>query len=305
MFHEKGTHHSNASLTGILFLKIINHCRHYLHHVTTVSEIFNVEGNKILPHMFQYRRPPWLNKHQFIIIQRRPSDYKIRHQRQRLCRQWCTHDGTSAAYLDFGEWIHQCLGLRTRRESYITRQQEVYHWINSCYWFLEQSSTTTICYNPGRATNWIPDNHATPISVTRSSQPNAPAFAIEYRTYAPPPNQYLYPSLQLDFHDHLQQLPESEWEQHLLQNVQFHCGAFSTMSYIHDTLPPNQPIYVLSDGSTALDTTSFGWMRRMKAGQRLARCKGPASGPAHRTEQSAGGNYRSQGFFTTYPISLP
>jgi hypothetical protein len=113
-------------------LKIINYCRQYLH-VTTVYEIFNVEGDKILPHLFQCHRPPWLTKHQFIIIQRRSSGYQIRHQRQRLCRQWCTHDGTSAAYLEFGEWAHQGLGLRTRRESYITRQQEVYHWINSCY----------------------------------------------------------------------------------------------------------------------------------------------------------------------------
>ena len=38
-------------------LKIINYCRQYLH-VTTVSELFNAEGTKILPHIFQCCRPP-------------------------------------------------------------------------------------------------------------------------------------------------------------------------------------------------------------------------------------------------------
>jgi hypothetical protein len=264
-------------------LKIINYCRQYLH-VTTVSELFNSEGTKILSHMFKCHRPPWFNKHQFIIIQRRPSDYQIRHLWQKLCRQWCTHDGTSAAFLNFGKWTNQGLEMRTRRESYITKQKEVYHWVDSCYWLLKTNPTTTTYYHPSRATDWIPDNLATPISVTPTSHTTENAFEVEYFSYVPTQSTSHHLSQYDDFQDYLRRLPD--WEQQLLQNIQFKYGEFSTMYYIHELPPAKQELYAVSDGSMAHNTTTFGWILGTKDGQRLAWCSGPGFGPAtsHRAE---------------------
>jgi len=264
-------------------LKIINYCRQYIH-VTTVSELFNSEGTKILPHMFKCHRPPWFNKHQFIIIQRRPSDYQIRNLWQKLCRQWCTHDGTAAAFLNFGRWTNQGLEMRTRRESYITQQKEVYHWVDSCYWLLETNSTTTTYYHPSRATDWIPDNLSTPISVTQTSNTTENEFTVEYLSYSHPQSTYRHQSPYDDFQDYLRRLPD--WEQQLLQNIQFNYGALSTMYHIQELLHAKQQLYAVSDGSMAHNTTTFGWILGTTDGQRLAWCSGPGFGPptSHRAE---------------------
>ena len=118
----------------------------------------------------------------------------------------------------------------------------------------------------------------------RAPQATEPAFAVEYVSCAFTPHPPRHLSLYTDFQDYLQRLPD--WEQQLLQNINFHYGAFSTMFYIHEMIPPNQPIYAVSDGSMALNTTSFGWVLGTKAGQRLAWCSGPGFGPAtsHRAE---------------------
>lgn len=207
-------------------LKIINYCRQYLH-VTTVSELFNADGTKVLHHMFLCQRPPWFHKHQFIILQRRPSAYQIKHQWQKLCRQWCTHDGTAASFLNFGRWTQQGLELRSKRETYITQQKEVYHWVDSCYWLLETNSTTNTYYHPSRATDWIPDNLSTPISVTPTSNTTENEFTVEYLSYSHPQSTYRHQPPYDDFQDYLRRLPD--WEQQLLANVQFRDGALATM----------------------------------------------------------------------------
>jgi hypothetical protein len=41
-------------------LRIINYCRLYLH-VTTVSELLDAEGFRVLPSMMKCQRPPWFD----------------------------------------------------------------------------------------------------------------------------------------------------------------------------------------------------------------------------------------------------
>jgi hypothetical protein len=116
-------------------LTFINYCRLYLH-VTTVSDFFNASGTAILPHMFQCRRPPWFNPNHYITLQRRPSDYQIRKRWQRLCREFCTGDGSIAMFLSFGHWKFKAAGQVLRRESYYVSGiwPILYHWQDNNYW---------------------------------------------------------------------------------------------------------------------------------------------------------------------------
>jgi len=266
-------------------LKILNYCRQYIH-VTTVSELFDASGKKILPHMFNCTRPPWFNKLQFIILQRQPSQYQIKYQWQRFCRLLCTQSGSSAATLDLGTWTHQGLKLRSRRESYITPTGKIFHWIDDCYWLLEPHNETPHHLLPLKATSWTPTDTATPISVIPiQTLPSQPIYTTEHpnNTHAkaqPIPRQ----STNCEFQEYLRRLPD--WEQQLLTNVEFEYGAHSTMAYLHECLEEDQQIYEVSDGSMAQNTTSFGWTIGTKNGQRLVRGSGPGFGPAtsHRAE---------------------
>lgn len=285
---ERDIYIMEYAITSNLFddndLQIINYCRQYLH-VTTVSELFDATGTTILQHSFECRRPPWFPKHQFIILQRRPSGYQIRHQWQRLCRTLSTHGGTAAAFLDFGSWTHKGIKLRTKREAYITTRQVVYQWIDSSYWMLQPLSRTVHSYRPIQATTWTPDDTSTPLSLIQTVEPSGSVFTItDSNTHHTSKRPQPIPILQEDFDDYLQHLPD--WERQLLSNTQFEFGAFSMMGYLHDMLPTDAPIYEVSDGSMAQKTTSFGWMIGTEPGQRLAWCNGPGFGPAtsHRAE---------------------
>ena len=57
-------------------LAIINYCRLYLH-VTTVSELFDAEGQNIIQDLFECRREPWFNPDTHVTLQNRPSSYQI------------------------------------------------------------------------------------------------------------------------------------------------------------------------------------------------------------------------------------
>ena len=60
-------------------LRIINYCRLYLH-VTTVSELFNAAGTRIIPELFKCRREPWFDTQTYITLQARPRDYQKKKQ---------------------------------------------------------------------------------------------------------------------------------------------------------------------------------------------------------------------------------
>jgi hypothetical protein len=68
-------------------LKMINYCRMHLH-VTTISELFQILTNQILPHMYNCTRPLWFNQKQYMPIQPRPSSHQIRKIWKPLCNIW-------------------------------------------------------------------------------------------------------------------------------------------------------------------------------------------------------------------------
>jgi hypothetical protein len=163
-------------------VRIINYCRQYLH-VTTVSELFDASGLKLLPHILKCQRAPWQDATQYIILQHRPSDYQIRTRWLRFLRQFSNNDNTIKTSSALGTWSHTGIQLRSRRESYLSTESRLYHWHEGCYWDLRLSRTTPSYYNRHTSTTWQPDNSAVPIQIQRIPQKDGPD--MYYPTFLP------------------------------------------------------------------------------------------------------------------------
>lgn len=151
-------------------LIIINYCRQYLH-VTTVSELFDASGRKLLPHIIKCRQPPWTDPTQFYILQHRPSSYQIRHKWRRLLSLFSNKYHTpKPPFIQFGPWHHDGIRLRSKRESYMILHPRpaIFHWHDNSYW---ESQPLTVndqsLYCLHKATTWKPANDAYPIQVQR------------------------------------------------------------------------------------------------------------------------------------------
>jgi hypothetical protein len=101
-------------------IRIINYSRLYLH-VTTLSELFDAQGDTMLDYsMYQCQRPPWFNPKQYITIQRRPSKYQITKKWKRLCHMWCSPTTLKRlSKISLGLWTHKATSFRPHRQSYI------------------------------------------------------------------------------------------------------------------------------------------------------------------------------------------
>jgi hypothetical protein len=140
-------------------LRLLNYCQLYLH-VTTMSELLNSTGTKLLHHMKKCQRPPWFNPAIITVLQPRPTS------RLRL-KQWelfCKHLATLPAP---GPWL-QHRQLRLHRETYMTvaAPLQIYHWHLGCYWECILSDATRSQFALSQPTEWTPDKHAYPIQCT-------------------------------------------------------------------------------------------------------------------------------------------
>jgi hypothetical protein len=120
-------------------ITILNYCRQFLH-VTTVSELFDASGKKLLPHIINCSLPPWNDPNQYRILQHRPSNHQIRHKWLKLLSVFAHKNFTPKPFIKFGMWTHIGIRLRTRRESYFCpTSMRLYHWhstltaIGPCY----------------------------------------------------------------------------------------------------------------------------------------------------------------------------
>jgi hypothetical protein len=94
-------------------IKIINYCRQHLH-VTTISDLLDASGKKLLPHIIQCRRPPWNDPEQYIILQHRPSLYQIRHKWRKFLREISNNDHTPKPFLTFDGPIYIMMSILRR-----------------------------------------------------------------------------------------------------------------------------------------------------------------------------------------------
>ena len=146
-------------------LIIINYCRLYLN-ITTVSELFDAEGTKMLPDL-ECQREPWFNPDTYVTLQNRTSGYQIRTKWQKLCRQWATADGQLAASIELGRWTVKGHQLRRRRQTYVdfNTPDKLYHWRQGQYWEYHRDPMMRDHYVPVASSFWIPNQACKPITV--------------------------------------------------------------------------------------------------------------------------------------------
>jgi hypothetical protein len=268
-------------------IKIINYCRQYLH-VTTISELFDADGTRLLRYMQDCEKPPWQDKNQFGTIQRRPSIHQIKKKWQTLCRQWSRRDGTRLESTVLGKWTHRGTKYRQRRETY-NEGGKIYHWTNGCYWVLLPSIAQNGYFILDRETQWTPTDLATPTRIVRIPTPTGHEYYtrtdISYTATDPDPSHDNQLVARPNFQEYIQGIPE--WERKLLHGTEFHTNAYQTMTDIIEIAnDPDQVLFMVSDGACQHDTTSFGWTIGDELDRQLAWGKGPGYGQAtsHRAE---------------------
>jgi len=266
---------------GDTTLRIINYCRLYLH-ITTISEMFDASGTRLLQHISRCERPPWFDSSTNVTIQRRPSSHQIRTRWQPFCSRLSCHHVV-------GPWH---LPLRLRRETYCSCHDSgthsFFHWYAGTYW--ECSSPTKsgedrVKLTLQRPTTWTPsatDPHDVPIhTYVRVRQTIYVHPEFEARILPSPVSTTGGPH---DFSDHIGTL--DQWMQQLLSNVQWVCPYAQVLNTLQ-TLSPELPLFVVSDGSSLENQhMSFGVTIGLPNGDILVELSGSASGPpsSHRAE---------------------
>ena len=242
-------------------LKIINYCRLFLN-ITTVSEMMDATGTKILPYMFKCQRPPWFNPTQNTTIQSRPSEHQVKFKWQRLCRQWCRDDLTVGdTYIMHGKWINPIKPYRNRRESYMEcgKIPRFYHWTGQTYQRLAPTHIPNH-YHAINTQEWIPNQQSIPIEIRLTETPqNRPHYQILPQSNfniipdgLPPPHLCTFDEYKASL---------SPWDQYMLSNTKFHsAGPFQFMQQVLDTHDQNGQILEVSDGSVSENRIGYGWI---------------------------------------------
>jgi len=138
-------------------LRILNYCRLYLH-LSTVSEMFNVSGSHMLPHILKGNRPPWFDQTITITIQTRPSLHQWTKQWSQLCSILQPHGA------QLGRWKRLPHPPRLRREAYF-EAKTLYYWYTGSYWSATPHSTRGCFQLHERLEDWTPSRHARPVDI--------------------------------------------------------------------------------------------------------------------------------------------
>jgi hypothetical protein len=197
-------------------LAILNYCRLHLH-VTTISELFDASGTCIIPHMFKCYRRPWFDPTTVITLQRRPSDYQVKYQWQRLLRQWSDEHRNIAQSMDLGPWCVQSHQHRLRRRTYFEDGPWpiLYHWHIDCYWEGHPTQYDPCVYVLIRDTSWRPTPSCVPIDVTHHANDTLHLDIDPSDDHLPAPQAL--PFIHYEFSDYVQTLPA--WEREILEHI--------------------------------------------------------------------------------------
>ena len=270
-------------------IPIINYCRLFLH-ITTIADVFDASGQKILPHVFNCTRPPWFDTTPYITIQRRPSDYQIRTKWQRLCREWSTTNGTIAESLRLGKWKPNCIHNHPRRESYLS-EDRIYHWIESGYWVLKHAPQSPHHYSADRPIDWTPDKSSIPLDIQRiPANPMSTYFIDPCCTPIPiiiP--TYLEPIAQ-SFIEYSAALPP--WEQEAISNIP-QAYVSSTRTNIQNMQASQTKLILTFTCMNIKSKIRYGWSLSSPTGNTIATKHGQITGTtsknrvAHWTHLSA------------------
>lgn len=266
---------------------IINYCRLYLH-ITTISELFDASGERILPNMFRCFRPAWFNTDRYITIQPKPSEYQIRKKWQKLCRHWSTEDGRIAASVRLGPWTPHDPRYHSRRESYFSNSThtELYHWIDSTFWLLQPIPGNPRYYKPGHSTPWQPDHHAIPVDLQRIPTPDQPQYLLRFPVLLTHTTITTSQEATATFHDHLATNEESgspvleSWDRLLLQDTIFIHDHTTIMETIHEAITHRHTLLMTFSADTNPHDgyCTYTWILGTRTGERLAWKRGYLQG---------------------------
>lgn len=232
---------------------IINYCRLYLH-LTTVSELLDADGQSIIPSLFHCRHNPQFNPSTYVTLQRRPSDYQVRHKWQRLCREWFDSQGHLARSMRFGNWTKTGERLRRRRQTYTIMHDSriVYHWKYGCHHEYRQLEEHSVWYHPIGPTEWVPTEGCVPIKVHEHAPDNL-IFAHAISNAAAIP----YPPHPITFADYVH--TQKPWVQHLMGGIRFLYSPYEIIHHVHKH-NSHTPLYLVSDGSQRDQNITYGWV---------------------------------------------
>ena len=255
-------------------LRLLNYCRLYLH-VTTVSELLNVAGTTILPHMRECTRPPWFDPSLVTVLQKQPSHYQCKTRWSALCD----------VLLSQGTIGQRNTGqLRLRRETYIVHtfhSTVVYHWYHGTFWQCELSDSSHSQYTMRVPTEWTPTANAIPIDIrarvikTIYMEQPLPVVTANLNSHNIPQH----------FEDYLQSRPA--WEQDLLNHIDWHHHQPFELMEKWEHMSPDDALYIVSDGSSHDQRAmSFGVIFGNSNGEVWLTVMGPAFGisTSHRAE---------------------
>jgi len=319
-------------------LKVLNYCRIYLH-VTTVSELFDTDGLRILPYMYDCRRPPWFNKRQYMPLQIRPSSYQIRKIWKPFCDRWIQKIAYHQTH-SLGTWTQQAAHFRPYRVSYVDRHSSpdlyeptFYMWYLDTYWTLIPTPTVSpnwILLSLHHATTWRPTSTSTPIHLIPAGYLNTRQTfrcASLPVTHVPPQAATLPPALSIDssltapilhdidiadtttfthqspvFQSYTATLPT--WESLLLQSVQFGSDTNQITQLLHSIYrSPGHRLFAIAQNWYIDNTASFGWILFSTTGDYIAASHGPSPGPPSRSRADAWGILSLLRFFHHFPRS--
>lgn len=261
-------------------LSVLNYCRLYLH-VTTISELFDSSGTKIIPDLYYCKREPWFNPNTVTTLQRRPSNYQVKTQWQRLCRQWITSQGELGLSYSLGPWEKMGHQLRRRRQTYVPTSHHgvIYHWIDNCYWAYLPAIDPKDMFYKARPTSWTPDEECIPIAVVARGD----HLWVHGKKHKPRPMTSQPQPLSRTFIEYIRSLPT--WERALLEGVDLLMSPFAVISQVQSKTTQD-PLLAVSDGSVKSDALTYGWIFGDSAGILYARHKGQGTGQptSHRAE---------------------
>ena len=298
-------------------IKMINYCRMHLH-VTTISELFNISSDKILPHMYTCTRPPWFNTKQYMPLQPRPSSYQIRKIWKPFCDIWIAKVNNQE--YQFGGTTGRASQCRPYRQTYqdiFEPEQPIYHWINDRFWEMKAEEITqnpnptlrhVIAHQP---TTWTPHHLTHPIFI--SQVPNTkinPIYQVLHHSTAPhhtqdnantndkptspleilgniPPRQP--PPANIPPHTRFRAyLPSPEfqlhnstsapWETSALQNVLFALNDAAMLARLQDCHNQQLSLIAIIDSHFHEGNASYGWILYFPNGEAVAENNGPNQG---------------------------
>jgi hypothetical protein len=317
-------------------LKVLNSCRLYLH-VTTVSELFDTDGLRILSYMYECRRPPWFNKRQYMPLQIRPSSYQIRKIWKPFLDRWIQKIAYHQTH-SLGPWTQQAAHFRPYRTSYVDRhcspdlyEPTFYMWYLDTYWKMIPITTTSpnwILLSLQHATIWRPTSTSTPIHLIPAGYLNTRQTfrcATTPQVYSPPRSLPLLPAMPInaildapiltdpysadtttfthtspEFQSHTSNL--SAWESLLLQHVRFGSDIPQITQLLHSLYrSPGHRLFAIVQHWYIDNTASFGWILFSTTGDYIAAAFGPSPGPPSRSRADAWGILSLLRFFYHFP----